>query len=484
MNGTNTSEEPVRLEGFGPRDLYQSREKIFTRFVGGYFQRLRFFSGWPLLAGYLLLPWINFGGRQAVLFDLPARQFHIFNVTFYPQDFWLLGWLLIIAAFGLFTITTLVGRLWCGYTCPQTVWTAVFMWVEQIAEGPRHARIRLDQAPWSFDKIRRRVFKHGMWIGWATLTGITFVGYFSPIRELIMELGTFTAGGWSVFWIAFFSVATYMNAGWLREQVCLHMCPYARFQSAMFDKDTLIVSYDGARGEPRGSRKRSSSDQDSLVVADPVSDTEQKKGDCIDCQLCVQVCPVGIDIRDGLQYECIGCAHCIDACNQVMDKMSSPQGLIRYTTEQELTGGRSRWLRGRSVGYAAALTIMTIAFSIAILSRSTFEVDILRERGDLFRTNLAGQIVNQYSLRVLNKSQHIQSYSLEIGSDLPLTVAREARLIENLHTEPGERLDLSLTLLAARESITLPSTSIRIALCETGSSRCVSEQTSFFGPLR
>ncbi len=482
MNGTSTTEEPVRLEGFGPRDLYQRREKIFTRFVGGFFQRLRFFSGWPLLAGYLLLPWVNFGGRQAVLFDLPARQFHIFNITFYPQDLWLLGWLLIIAAFGLFTITTLVGRLWCGYTCPQTVWTAVFMWAEQVAEGPRHARIRLDQAPWSFDKVWRRLFKHGMWIGWAALTGIAFVGYFSPIRELIVELGTFTAGGWSMFWIAFFSAATYMNAGWLREQVCIHMCPYARFQSAMFDKDTLIVSYDGKRGEPRGSRKRSNREKETIEHSDRVVDNE--KGDCIDCQLCVQVCPVGIDIRNGLQYECIGCAHCIDACNQVMDKMSYPQGLIRYTTEHELTGGRSRWLRGRSVGYATALVIMMTAFSIAILSRSTFEVDILRERGDLFRTNLAGQIVNEYSLRVLNKSQQVQSYSLVIDSDLPLTVAKEQRLVKDLYTQPGERLDLSLTLLAARESIALPSTGVKVSLCETESSHCVSEQTSFFGPLR
>ena len=205
MNGPkHVTEEPVVLEGFGPRDLYQRREKIFTRFVGGFFQRLRFFTGWPLLTGYFLLPWINWDDRPLVLFDLPARQFHVLTTTFYPQDLWMLGWLLIIAAFGLFTVTTLVGRLWCGYTCPQTVWTSIFMWAEQLAEGPRHKRIRLDQAPWSFEKLRKRSLKHLMWLTWAGLTGLTFVGYFVPIRELTVELSTISAGGWATFWVLFF----------------------------------------------------------------------------------------------------------------------------------------------------------------------------------------------------------------------------------------------------------------------------------------
>jgi cytochrome c oxidase accessory protein FixG len=470
VNGPNLTEEPVKLEGFGPQDLYQRREKIFTRFVGGFFQRLRFFTGWPLLAGYFLLPWLNWGGSQAVLFDLPARQFHIFTLTFYPQDLWLLGWMLMIAAFGLFTITTLVGRLWCGYTCPQTVWTAIFMWIEQVAEGPRHARIRLDQTPWTFDKIRKRLAKHGMWIGWAGLTGLTFVGYFTPIRELVIAFPDGSAGGWSIFWILFFTGATYVNAGWMREQVCIYMCPYARFQSAMFDKDTLIVSYDGARGEPRGSRKRNS--------------TPENLGDCIDCQLCVQVCPVGIDIRDGLQYQCIGCAHCVDACDQVMGKMQYPKGLVRYTTEHELAGGRTHWLRGRSVGYAVVLLVMITAFSIAVFTRTSFEVDVIRERGELFRINAAGQIVNQYSLRVLNKTQQPQSYSLEIITDLPISVARHDQLQTTLSTLPGELQDLPLTLLTARESITLPSIPVVIELCEISTGRCVSEKSSFFGPGR
>ena len=321
--------------GFAPVDLYQKREKIFTRSISGRFQRIRALSGWPFLLGYLLLPWLMWHGRQAVLFDLPARKFYVFGVTFWPQDFMLLTGLLIIAAFALFTLTSVVGRVWCGYTCPQTVWTAIFMWAEQFAEGPRHVRMKLDQAPWSFTKLRKRVLKHGMWIGWALLTGVTFVGYFMPIRELTGAALTLHLSGWALFWTAFFTAATYFNAGWLREQVCIYMCPYARFQSAMFDKDTLMVSYDAARGEPRGSRKRD---------ADPAA---LGLGDCIDCTLCVQVCPTGIDIRNGLQYQCIGCAHCVDACDEVMTTVGYAPGLIRYTTEHAMGGVRSHILRPR-----------------------------------------------------------------------------------------------------------------------------------------
>lgn len=465
MNGPaqDSQEQPIRLEGFAERDLYQRREKIFTRFVGGFYQRLRFFTGWPLLAGYFLLPWVQWDGRQAVLFDLPARQFHIFELTFWPQDFWLLGWLLIIAAFALFTFTTLVGRIWCGYTCPQTVWTAIFMWCEQVAEGERHQRIRLDQAPWGFEKLRKRTFKHAMWLGVAALTGLTFVGYFTPIRELAVDLVTFDAHPWAAFWVVFFTGATYVNAGWMREQVCIYMCPYARFQSAMFDADTLIVSYDAGRGEPRGPRKR--------------GPKPAELGDCIDCTLCVQVCPTGIDIRDGLQYECIGCAHCIDACNQVMDKMGYPQGLIRYTTETELAGGRTHWLRFRSVGYGIALLVMCTAFTYALVTRSVLEVDVLRERGELYQ-EVDGRIVNQYRLRVLNKTQTPASLSLAAESPLPVTMTPTAPVT----LAPNELLDLPLMLSVAADAVTTANAPVTIRLCDTDTGRCDAEQTRFLGP--
>jgi cytochrome c oxidase accessory protein FixG len=466
MNGRpegGNAEQPIRLEGFAERDLYQRREKIYTRFVGGFFQRLRFLTGWPLLAGYFLLPWLSWDGRQAVLFDLPARQFHIFTLTFWPQDFWLLGWLLIIAAFALFTFTTLVGRIWCGYTCPQTVWTAIFMWIEQVTEGQRHQRIRLDQAPWSFEKLRKRGMKHAMWLTVALLTGLTFVGYFAPIRELTVDLVTLQAHPWANFWVAFFTVATYVNAGWMREQVCIYMCPYARFQSVMFDPDTLIVSYDAGRGEPRGARKRNERPAD--------------LGDCIDCTLCVQVCPTGIDIRDGLQYECIGCAQCIDACNQVMDKMGYPQGLIRYTTEHELQGGRTRWLRPRAVGYAIALLVMIGALSYALATRSALEVSVLRDRGELFQREAPDLIVNHYRLRILNKTQRDMSAEVRVEAAVPVIDSIEAAIA----LLPGEQLDLPLELRVAQPDLVGPSVPVTITVCDTFSGRCNRERTTFIG---
>lgn len=457
--------EPVRLEGFGQRDLYQRREKIFTRFVGGFYQRLRFFTGWPLLLGYFVLPWLSWNGRQAVLFDLPARQFHVLGLTFWPQDFWLLAWLLIIAAFALFTFTTLVGRVWCGYTCPQTVWTAIYMWIEQFTEGERHQRIRLDSAPWGFDKIRKRGLKHAMWLTVALLTGLTFVGYFTPIRDLTVDLATLNAHPWAAFWVVFFTAATYVNAGWMREQVCIYMCPYARFQSAMFDRDTLIVSYDAARGEPRGARKRGA-EPDAL-------------GDCIDCTLCVQVCPTGIDIRNGLQYECIGCAHCIDACNQVMDKMGYAPGLIRYTTESELAGGTTHWLRPRTIGYGIALTVMTVFFAYGVLTRNPLAVDVLRERGELYQELPDGSIANQYRLRLMNKTQLPQTVTIEVAAADAVPLLSSQRAAVSL--APGELLDLPLSLSAPRAALPSPNLAVTIRACDADG-RCDAEQSRFLGP--
>ena len=469
MNAPLNDSEPVRLEGFGPQDLYKRREKIFTRRIAGFFQRLRMFTGWPLLLGYFCLPWLNFEGRQAVLFDLPARQFQIFSLTIWPQDLWLLGWLLMIGAFALFSATTMIGRLWCGYTCPQTVWTAIFMWVEQFAEGPRHQRVRLDASPWTFEKLRKRSLKHAMWIGWSFLTGLTFVGYFTPIRELVITLVSLAAPElWTTFWILFFTAATYFNAGWLREQVCIYMCPYARFQSAMIDADTLTVSYDAARGEPRGARKRS---------ADP---SQAGLGSCIDCQLCVQVCPTGIDIRDGLQYECIGCAQCIDACNQVMQQMNYPPGLIRYTSERALQGGELRVLKPRSTAYLAVTLLLCAAFAGALYSRAPLSIDVIRERGALYHTSSDGRVTNNYQLKVVNKSRAARQMQISINSsgnrtssiDLasPPTVSVPASTVTNL--------PLSLATQAGGKVIT----EVEVQLCETLTNICVSERTNFFQP--
>ncbi|TNC83690.1 MAG: cytochrome c oxidase accessory protein CcoG [Thalassolituus sp.] len=386
-------------------NMYQKREKIYVREVEGLFQKIRTWSLWALMLGYFGTAWLDWGDRQAVLFDLPARQFHIFNVTFWPQDFMLLSWALIICAFGLFTITNFAGRIWCGYTCPQSAWSFIFMWIEERAEGTRNARIKLDKEPLSATKVRKKAIKHIGWLIVAFWTGVTFVGYFTPIRELVPDLFTFgDIGSWGLFWIGFFTVATYVNAGWMREQVCIYMCPYARFQSVMYDTDTLAVSYDFNRGEPRGKRSKK---------AKAEGDTNQL-GDCVDCSLCVQVCPTGIDIRDGLQYQCIGCALCIDACDSIMEKLDKPKGLIRYTTENELEGKKTHILRPRLFGYAAALIIMIGGLGYSIVSRTPFELDIERDRGRLYQLTVNDTIQNAYTLKLMNMSQEAHTYILSV----------------------------------------------------------------------
>ncbi|GAB3373839.1 RdxA/RdxB/FixG family protein [Azotobacter armeniacus] len=381
-------------------DLYVQREKIHTRAFTGLYRNLRRVGGLVLFILFFGTVWLNWDGRQAVWWDLPERKFYIFGATFWPQDFMLLSWLLIICAFGLFFVTVFAGRVWCGYTCPQSVFTWVYMWAEKVTEGDRNQRIKLDKAPMSGQKVLRKMAKHGIWLGVALLTAITFIGYFTPIRQLAPDLLSFDVGGWALFWIAFFTLATYGNAGFLREQVCVYMCPYARFQSVMFDKDTLIVSYDPNRGEKRGPRKKG------------VDYKAQGLGDCIDCTMCVQVCPTGIDIRDGLQFECIGCAACVDACDSIMEKMNYPKGLISYTTEHNLSGEETRLLRPRLIGYAVALLAMTSLFGYAVSNRSLVELDVLKDRV-LYRENNDGRIENVYILKVMNKAQRDLTFVID-----------------------------------------------------------------------
>jgi cytochrome c oxidase accessory protein FixG len=412
----------------GEIDLYEHRERIYTRRIEGFFQRIRLFTGWPLLIGYLLLPWLSWNGRQSILFDLPERKFDILGMTFWPQDFPLLAFLLIIAAFALFAVTTFAGRIWCGYTCPQTVWTSIFMWLEQTTEGSRNQRVKLDKALWSLEKLARKTAKHGSWLFVGFVTGFTFVGYFYPIRELLPGLTNLDLESWPLLWILFFTLATYINAGWMREQVCKYMCPYARFQSVMFDHDTLVVSYDTARGEPRGSRKRD---------ADPAA---LGLGECVSCQLCVQVCPTGIDIRDGLQYECIGCALCVDACNSVMDKMEYPRGLVRYTSERELAGGHTHWIRPRIIGYTAVLAIMVGLFCYTMIVRIPIELTAIRDRNQLYVATDSGAIENIYTLNLANMDREMHEF--EVG----ITGIEGAVIVgETVHTlDGGEVRSISL----------------------------------------
>ncbi|MDM3886714.1 cytochrome c oxidase accessory protein CcoG [Pseudomonas sp. BCRC 81390] len=374
---------------------------IHTRSFSGLYRNLRIGFAGALFVLFFGTAWLDWEGRQAVLWDLADSKFHIFAATFWPQDFILLSALLIICAFGLFAITVFAGRVWCGYSCPQSTWTWLFMWCEKVTEGDRNQRIRLAAAPWSLNKLGRRVLKHSLWLAIGLLTGLTFVGYFTPIRPLAAELFGLQLGGVALFWVLFFTAATYINAGLLREAVCLHMCPYARFQSVMFDKDTLAVAYDPRRGEARGPRKKGSDAR------------AQGLGDCIDCTLCVQVCPTGIDIRDGLQMACIGCAACIDACDEVMDKMGYARGLIGYKSEHSLQGGSTHWWRPRLLGYAAALVVMLAALVLAVQLRPMVSLDVIKDRG-LFRENAQGQIENIYLLKVINKTERARHYQVRL----------------------------------------------------------------------
>ena len=412
--------------------LYSKRTKIHPRSIQGRFEVLRKLGAYGFLLLFVGVAWIQWQGRQGLLFDLPHRRFYLFGLTIWPQDLILLSWFLIIAAFALFAVTVFAGRVWCGYTCPQTIWTKIFIAIESFIEGDRNARMRLDKADLTWNKVWRRGLKHLGWIGVSFLTGMVFVGYFAPIRELIPALlhGQANASEWT--WIGIFTAATYVNAGWMREQICMYACPYGRFQSVMFDRDTLIISYDHARGEPRGARKRD---------ADPRA---QALGDCIDCQLCVQVCPTGIDIRDGLQFECIACAACIDACDKVMEQMGYAPGLVRYTSENALEHGQhTHILRPRLLGYSAAISVMIGLMVYDIATRPPVGLDVIRDRNALYRETSDGDIENSYILNVMNKSQQPEHVDLSF-SHMPQGTKMEGR--QSILLQPGEMRSVTETL--------------------------------------
>jgi len=383
------------------QSLYEVRKHIYPRSVSGPFAswRLVFVVLTQLL--YYGLPWLSWNDRQAVLFDLVQRKFYIFGLVLWPQDVIYLTLLLILSALSLFLFTAVAGRLFCGYACPQTVYTEIFMWIERKVEGDRFARIRLDgeEWPWSFKKWRLKIAKHALWIAIALWTGFTFIGYFTPIKELSANILAFSLGPWQTFWLFFYSFATWGNAGFMREQVCKYMCPYARFQSVMVDKDTFVVTYDKMRGEPRGSRNKSE------------NQVQKGLGDCVDCSICVQVCPTGIDIRDGLQYMCIGCGACIDACNQVMDKMRYPKGLVRYTTERAMLNresnqsARSHLFRPRILIYSSIIFVLTSVFLFSLFTRNPLRVDVMRDRGALAREVDGRYIENVYRIQLMNSSE-------------------------------------------------------------------------------
>ncbi len=422
--------------------LYEIRKKIYVRAVHGWFAKWR----WALVFATQLifygLPWLTWNGRQAVLFEITERKFYIFGLVLWPQDVIYLTALLVIAAYLLFLFTAIAGRLWCGYACPQTVYTNIFQWIERKIEGERTARMKLDRSPRSLEKFVVKALKHTAWLVIALWTGYTFVGYFSPIRDLGVRAITWNLGPWEAFWVLFYGLATYGNAGFMREQVCKYMCPYARFQSAMFDRDTLIIAYDDERGEPRGPRSRK---------ADP---NASGLGHCVDCNICVQVCPTGIDIRKGLQYECIGCAACIDGCDQVMDKMGYAKGLIRYASENALarhydaaTMWKRMW-RPRTLLYTSLLAVIIVATGVSLALRNPLKVDVIRDRGALARETTQGMIENVYRLQIMNTGERARQFTITaeglpglrvVGVEQPVQLgAASTRLVPVILQAGGE----------------------------------------------
>ena len=449
--------------------LYKKREKIYPREVHGIFAAMRNLAMIVLLGLYYGLPWLKWDGHQSILFDLPARKFYIFGWTFWPQDFFYLSILLIAAALALFFFTALAGRLWCGYACPQTVWTEIYMWMERKIEGSRKQQMARDKAPMSAKKFGTKFAKHFVWIAFSLWTGFTFVGYFTPIEQLAQNVATFSLGPWETFWILFYSFATYGNAGWLREQVCIYMCPYARFQSAMFDRDTLIVSYDERRGNPRGSRRKS---------ADP---KQLGLGDCIDCGLCVQVCPTGIDIRDGLQYQCIGCAACVDVCDEVMDKMGYPRGLVRYTTENALEGNPAHILRPRVLIYGSLILAVFVGLFFLISIRVPLEVDILRDRNALYHERSGGVVENVYTLKLVNMQNSPQTFSIAAAGIPGLELVTQAG---DVTVASGAVQEVPVRLRANRDALRTGSSKVSFTVKSLDNPDVeVTETGRFLGPM-
>jgi len=450
--------------------LYEAHQKIYPRNISGFYKNWRWAMIWITQIVFYGVPWLQWGERQAVLLDISTHRFYIFGLVLYPQDLIYLVIILIIAALALFLFTAVAGRLWCGFACPQSVYTEIFLWIERKVEGDRAARMRLDNMKFGLKKFYKKWLKHLAWISFSMWTGFTFLGYFTPIRDLIHNISLFNLSPWETFWICFYGFATYGNAGFLREQICKHMCPYARFQSAMFDNDTLIVTYDEKRGEPRSGRSRK------------VDAKQSGLGDCIDCSFCVQVCPTGIDIRNGLQYECISCGLCVDACNSIMDKMEYPRGLIRFSTQNALT---QHWtqhqvirkiLRPRVLIYSGLLLFMSAGLVYSLATQVAFKVDVIRDRGVMSRLVAGGKVENVYRLQITNASEKMETYRISVEGIKGLAIASDKEFTVN----PAESRMVAVSLQIEDGSIKSGSHPIEFEIEAASTLAEISEKSIFY----
>ncbi len=463
-NLTDTLDQEAKAVEYRP--LYDGK-KVYTRKIKGHFQRLRQVAGLPLLTLYFLTPWLQIDGRPAVFFNMSELKFHILWGTFWPQDSILLAGVLIIAAFGLLAVTVWAGRVWCGFSCPQTLWTLMFIWIEDKCEGDRNQRIKLDQAPWSLTKLTKKISKHSLWTLLSLATALTFIAYFYGVKQLVIDLWNLSIAVEPLVWLGLFTFFTYLNAGYLREQVCKHMCPYSRIQSSMYDSNTLLITYDAARGENRGARK-------------PGSDyRKQGLGDCIDCDWCVQVCPADIDIREGLQAECIDCGLCIDACDSVMDKLGYEKGLIKFRSENGEASSLKRFLQPKMLGYSAALALMMLSFSYTLVDRIPLQVDVIRDRGAHLFRDRGGYIENVYTVKLNNMQDQPDTIHLSVRGDQ----AYEIRSNTRVFLQAGEVFTVPLRLLVKKEALTSKRGTVFLsAQSESSNEVAAEQQTVFLGP--
>ena len=467
--------------------LYADRVKVYPRKVKGTFRRIKWIMLGLTLTLYYGLPFVRFDRGpglpdQAILIDMEARRAYFFWIEIWPQEVYILTGVLIFAAVALFFVTSIAGRLWCAYACPQTVWTDLFMWIERLIEGDAPERRKRDQGPMSADKALRKTATHSAWLLISLMTGGAWILYFQNAPTAISEVVGGQAATGTYFFIGLFTATTYLLGGLAREQVCTYMCPWPRFQSAMFDEDTLVVTYQGYRGEPRSRHHKKA-----------IARGEQV-GDCVDCGLCVQVCPTGIDIRDGVQLECIGCGLCVDACNSVMEKMGLPRDLIRHDTDRNMRARARgekpvfRLIRPRTIIYSVMLAVVGAGLLTALMARSETDINLIHDRNPLFQRLSDGSIRNGFTLKILNKTHEPHRYEITFGGIEGLTI-RDGRTIgsdwqDALIVEAGSDgvTPVRFFTHAPRTSLSGEHTDMTVTVTNLDTGKTTVEETVFRGP--